>query len=206
MSGTRTQALPLEVLEHCLNRLLELDEDTAARLGALSGRIIAFEITGTGLAFAMAPGSGALRLHAADACTPDVTVRGRPAELLRHVAGRRSGRSGGHIEIAGDVEVAQQLQQILARLDPDWEEALAQWVGDTAAHRLRRGALAMRDFARTARESMGLNVSEYLRFERRMLVDRPEADTFVRDVDDLRDDTERLRARLRFLARRLAGE
>lgn len=206
MSATGEQPLPLELLERILNRLLELDADTAARLGALDGRIIAFEITGAGIAFALAPAAGTLRLHAHAAYRPDVTVRGRPAELLRHVAGRRSGRGGAHIEIAGDVEVAQQLQQILARLDPDWEEALARWVGDTAARKLRRAALALRDVAREARESLGFSVSEYLRFERRVLVDRPETENFVRAVDDVRDAAERLRARILFLHRRVAGE
>lgn len=205
MSGQARRPAALDLLEQAVNRLLELDTDTAERLGQLAGRVIAFEITGPGLSFTLLPGAGAVQLHAAGSHAPDVTVRGRPLELLRHVAGRRSGRGGGHIEIAGDVEVAQQLQQILARLDPDWEEALSRHVGDTAARKLRRGAVALRDFAREARESLGVSVSEYLRYERRVLVDRPESESFVRAVDDLRDATERLRARLQILDRRTTG-
>ncbi len=205
MSGQVQRPVALELLEQAVNHLLELDTDTAERLGQLAGRVIAFEIVGPGLAFTLSPTAGAVQIHAAGIHTPDVTVRGRPAELLRHVAGSRSG-GGGHIEIAGDVEVAQQLQQILARLDPDWEEALSRRVGDTAARKLRRGAVALRDFAREARESLGASVSEYLRYERRVLVDRPESEAFVSAVDDLRDATERLRARLQFLDRRTAGK
>jgi ubiquinone biosynthesis protein UbiJ len=191
----------LELLEACLNRLLELDPDSAALLDALAGRVFAFEITGPGIGFVLAPGADGVRVHAPGTVAPDVTVRGRPAALLRHLAGR-----GGHIEVAGDVELAQRLQQVLARLDPDWEEALAAWVGGSAARNLCRGAAALRDCMRTARASLGASVSEYLRYERRVLVDRPEAETFVGAVDDLRDDVERLRARLQRLDRRLARE
>lgn len=205
---TTTTGTPsgLEWLQQGVNRLLELDPDTAARLATLQGRVIAFDITGTGLAFVLIPGAGVVEIHAPGRYPPDVTVRGRPVDLLRHVAGKRTGRGGGHIEIAGDVELAQQLQQVLAHLDPDWEEALAQWVGDGLARKLRRGAVALRAFARETRESFAFSTSEYLRFERRVLVDRPEHDGFVRAVDDLRDAAERLRARLQRLDGAAAGK
>ena len=193
-----------QVLEQTLNRLLEMDADTAALLGELSGRVIAVEVSGTAVAFRLVPETGALRVHADGTQAPDVTIRGRPLELLRHVAARgAAARGGGHIEIAGDVEVAQRLQQILARLEPDWEEALSQWVGDLPARKLGRAAGALVEFGREVRQSLSFSASEYLRYERRVLVDRPEADGFVRAVDDLRDDAERLRARLQLLDRRL---
>ena len=46
-------------------------------------------------------------------------------------------------------------------------------------------------------------MSEYLRYERQVLVDRPMAEAFVRSVDDLRDDAERMQARLARLDRQL---
>ena len=192
-----------QVLEQYLNRLLEMDAEMAERLGELSGRVIAVEVSGTPVAFRLVPEAGALRLHADGPRDPDVTIRGRPLELLRHVAARGAGRGGGHIEIVGDVELAQRLQQILSRLEPDWEEALSQWVGDLPARKLVRAGGALLAFGREARESLSFSVSEYLRYERRVLVDRPAADRFVRAVDDLRDDAERLRARLQLLDRRL---
>ena len=192
-----------QALEQGLNRLLEMDAENAARLEELAGRVIAVEVTGTGIAFRLVPEAGALRLHATGPREPDVTIRGRPLELLRHVAARGTGRGGGHIEISGDVEVAQRLQQILARLEPDWEEALSQWVGDLPARKLVRAGGALVAFGREARASLSFSLSEYLRYERRVLVDRPAADSFVRAVDDLRDDAERLRARLQLLDRRL---
>ena len=192
-----------QALEQGLNRLLEMDAENAARLEELAGRVIAVEVTGTAIAFRLVPEAGALRLHTTGPREPDVTIRGRPLELLRHMAARGGGRGGGHIEIAGDVEVAQRLQQILGRLEPDWEEALSQWVGDLPARKLVRAGGALVAFGREARASLSFSLSEYLRYERRVLVDRPAADSFVRAVDDLRDDAERLRARLQLLDRRL---
>lgn len=193
----------LQHLENCLNRLLELDEDTAARLGELSGRVVAIELSGTGVAFRFVPEAGEVRLYPSGPREPDVTIRGRPLELLRYMAARHAGRGGVHIEIAGDVDVAQRLQQILGGLDPDWEEVLSQWVGDTLARKLRRGAGALLEFGREARSSLSFSLSEYLRYERQLLVDRSAADAFVRAVDDLRDDAERVRARLALVDRHL---
>lgn len=207
MSAVHAGAAPepggLLLLEQILNRLLELDEDTAARLEEIAGRIIAVELTGTGIAFELLAEAGAVRLRAVGSRTPDVIIRGRPSELLRHVTSRRG---GGQIEISGDVELAQELQRIFAALDPDWEEALSQRIGDTPARALSRMSAALIRFVREARGSLAFSLSEYLRYERQALMDRPDVDAFVRAVDDLRDDAERLRARLQVINRRAGGD
>jgi ubiquinone biosynthesis protein UbiJ len=199
--GAAATSAGLRLLEQVLNRALELDGEVAARLDEIRDRCIAVEIVGTDIAFHLVPGADTVRLEIPGSRAAEVTIRGRPGELLRHLAGR-----GGHIEIAGDVELAQQLQRIFAALDPDWEEALAQWIGDVPARSVGRVAAALTRFGRELRNSVRFSLSEYLRYERRVLVDRPDVSDFVRAVDELRDAVERLRARMRLLERRIDGD
>ena len=79
---------------------------------------------------------------------------------------------------------------------PDLEEELAAVVGDVAARRvanLARGVLAL---GRSATDSLATSVAEYLQEEGRDVPARVEVEEFLRDVDQLRDDVERLEARL----------
>jgi ubiquinone biosynthesis protein UbiJ len=90
----------------------------------------------------------------------------------------------------------------MRRLDLDWEEELSRWLGDSLARKL--GNLGRRS-ARVARESvqtLAMDLSEYLRFEKQALPDRTEVDEFNADVDTLRNDVERLKARINRLQAR----
>jgi ubiquinone biosynthesis protein UbiJ len=109
-----------------------------------------------------------------------------PAEVIRR----------GDVSIEGDSEVAEQFQELALLLRPDMEAELAQIIGEVPAFgagQLLRRAL---DYGRSTVRTAGLNVGEYLAHERAALVPRAEADQFLRDVDTLRETTERLAVRV----------
>jgi ubiquinone biosynthesis protein UbiJ len=111
----------------------------------------------------------------------------------------------GTVEIRGDVEIAEKFQELLRLLTPDLEEELALLVGDVPAHRagqLVRGTLR---WSRSALDALWRDIGEYASHERRDLVSRPEGEAFLRDVDALREDVDRLAARLELLERRAAA-
>ena len=75
-------------------------------------------------------------------------------------------------------------------------------LGDVAAHRLAglaRGGLGV---ARRTLQTGIVNLAEYLGHERGHLVPRAEGEQFLRGVDAVREDLDRLQARLDVLARR----
>jgi len=69
-------------------------------------------------------------------------------------------------------------------------------VGDVAARRVANVARGLLDWGRKAAGSFTGSVVEYLQEEGRDLPTRVEVDEFLEGVDRLRDDTERLEARL----------
>ena len=114
----------------------------------------------------------------------------------------------GSVRISGDAETAQSFRKLFEAARPDFEEELSRVVGDAAAHHLANVARGALDFGRRAFATLALNVGEYLTEESRDLPARAEVEAWLEGVDRLREDVDRLEARIRQveLARRGAGE
>jgi ubiquinone biosynthesis protein UbiJ len=146
---------------------------------------------------------GQLRVSRDDAATADATVAGSPLSLLamlREDAADVIRR--GDVVISGDAELAARFQELLELLRPDLEAGLARITGDIPAYgagSLLRKAL---DFGRSSLRTQATNVGEYLAHEKRVLVPRTEAQQFLQDVDALREQTDRVAARVAALESR----
>ncbi|MDJ0738378.1 MAG: SCP2 sterol-binding domain-containing protein [Gammaproteobacteria bacterium] len=197
--------LALESLERALNAVVALDPDTADRLAALHGKVVRIVLSGTGIALNLVPGhDGRLQLVGGLEGEPDATLTGSPFDLLRasDSADGHAQLFAGRVRIDGDTRVAQRLSAALAALDIDWEERLAAYTGDIAAHEVGRGVRAARAEGERLGRSARTNLSEYLTEEARVLPHRYEVAEFLADVDTLRDDAERLGARIALLENR----
>ncbi|HUG72089.1 MAG TPA: hypothetical protein VMK82_01580 [Steroidobacteraceae bacterium] len=120
-------------------------------------------------------------------------LREDPAAVIRR----------GDVTLAGDGEIGARFQELAMLLRPDLEAALAGVVGDIPAWgvgSLLRKALA---FGRASVATQATNVGEYLAHERRLLVPRAEARQFIEEVDALREQTDRLAARVAQLEARV---
>jgi len=84
-------------------------------------------------------------------------------------------------------------------LKPDVEEELSKLIGDTPAHQALRLAKAVTGFGRRAMNTGVRNVAEYLAHERGDLVPRAEAEDFYRGVERLREDLDRVEARVHLI-------
>lgn len=197
-----TRDLALETLERALDRLISLDPDARRRLAALHGRVIRVDLRGIGIKLDFIPGhDGRVRVHSGLEGEPDAVLEGSPLDLLR-AGDRDSGHAelfAGHVRIHGDHGIAQRFSEALAGLDIDWEEQLSRLTGDIAAHEIGRAARALRDQAAHVGRNGVENLSEYLTEEARLLPHRFEVEAFLAEVDTLRDDVERLAARIALL-------
>jgi ubiquinone biosynthesis protein UbiJ len=177
------------------NRLLAMDPQALERCARLQGRIIALELTDLGITIHFHPGSWGLRLSLqTPAREPDARIRGRLLGLgsLALKSGPPGNAIAEHIEISGDAQTAQGFQQILADIDIDGEEQLAQWIGDIPAFRIGQALRKLQATFRDNLRELRLDGSEYLREEARMTPTRPEFEGFREAVSDLRHDVERL--------------
>jgi len=194
------------LFESALNRYLRLDPDALSRVSALSGKVIAFEMSG--LRFYLKPGAGGIEVRDSIDGAPDATVRGTPWAMLRMALpgqGREAFNSGA-VEISGDAEVGRRFKELLDNMDIDWEEHLSRLTGDVIAHQIGRSVRAAHAFGTDTLYTLGLNFAEYQQFDARSLPAATEVAEFLTAVDTLRDGTARLEARIARLQTRLAAK
>lgn len=199
-----TRDLILAGIEQSINVLLDMDHEAKKRLAGLHGRIIAIHLDGLELTLYFIPDErGALQLLGSIEGTPDAMLKGSPLDLLRS-GDKETGTAqlfGGRVSIEGDTHLAHTFGSVLAGLDIDWEEQLSRLTGDIIAHQTGRTVRAATEYGKTSLGLLEQNLVEYLTEESRLLPHPLEVEEFLQQVDTLRDDTERLQARLERMER-----
>jgi ubiquinone biosynthesis protein UbiJ len=205
------------VIERLLDRAVAqavADSPRAASLiERLRGRRLAIQVRGTPWSTVIESTGRTLKAQrCADAsghADTDAKITGAPLSLLA-LAGKDAQAviQRGDVRIEGDAEIAQQFRELGLLLRPDLEAGMARVVGRSGAHIAMRGMRAVADWTRAAAWTSVRNVAEYLAHETGDLVSRPEAQHYLAGVDQVREQLDRIDARLQVMeqrARILAG-
>jgi ubiquinone biosynthesis protein UbiJ len=184
-------------LSTMLNRNVAQSERASVLAQQLEGRALSLVFEGTPITLFFRVTDGRIAIDTRDAGEADATLSGSPISLLSLVGpGAEDRLRGSSIRIAGDAEVAQRFRDLLQHAQPDFEEELSRVVGDVAAHQVANIARSFFDWGRKAADSFSSNVAEYLQEEGRDVPARVEVEEFLEAVDQLREATDRLDARL----------
>jgi len=134
----------------------------------------------------------------------DLNLRAAPASLLAFALrrGDDDAVAPGKVEISGDADLARRMEKLLRGYRPDIEEAFAQTFGDIVGVPLARALQRALAYARESTHAAAQDTAEFLREESRDLVAPAEMETFLDDVDALRERAERLEARVKHLVAR----
>jgi ubiquinone biosynthesis accessory factor UbiJ len=187
----------LSTLERSINRVLLTAAGGQAAIQGLDGKVIKLQLDDLGVSVWIASNGRSLRLSAVDPGRQDLCLSGRSGEMLKAaLEGRAEGRFPSEVTVEGNMDTARQVQQLLKALDPDWEEALAGITGDAVARGVGSAARQGLSWGRETGDALSRNLAEYLRDELRVVPDRSEVEAFMDAVDRLRDDVDRLAARL----------
>lgn len=187
-------------LEKALNGFVRLDPFTAQRLATLAGKVVALELNGVNVTLFLHLTANGIEVRRDATGEPDARLSGTPLAFARlSLTHDRAVLHSGDVQIIGDTALGQQLRDILAALDIDWEEHLSKFTGDIVAHHLGNAARGAAHWARGTADALTRDTSDYLRYEKELLPDRAQVDEFLRNVDTLRDDVERLEARVQRL-------
>lgn len=187
------------------NRLLALDEAALQGCSEMQGYCIAIDITDLDFQLYCHPGNWGLRLsRQAPAREVDASISGRLMALvnLSTQDDKLSTSISERVSFHGNVTLAQKVQRIVANLDIDWEEALAQHSGDVLAFQIHQRVSKFGRWLSSSADSLLQTSSEYLREEARVSPTLPEYRQFQTQVSDLKNDVARAEQRLqRLLAR-----
>jgi len=181
-----------------LNRNIRATTPARELCKKLAGTIVAVRVRNTALTTWFVVNEDNLEVTTDCDVEPDVLISGSLLTLASMAgAPGTSALRDGSLELTGDPHVAGDFQKLLAFARPDIEEELSGVVGDVVAHRLGEFARGVGDWGRDARSTMGANIREYLQEESRDLPSRYEVDRFSDSVSTLRDDVDRLEARMK---------
>jgi ubiquinone biosynthesis protein UbiJ len=196
----------LAALQSILNRNIAASRAAREACRRLSGKTLSIELTGApdrALAkFLLSCEEERILIGSNKEATIAARVSGTPFAYLSLIGpqGDLALRSGG-VHIEGDAEVAQNFRELFRSARPDLEEELARVFGDVIAHQMGNLARGAGHAAQRIAKTLALNVSEYLQEESRDVVPRLELEEYAGAIDKLRDDVERLEARLVTLER-----
>ncbi len=187
----------LRPIANVLNRNIRATTLARELCEKLAGTVVAIRVRDTALAAWFIVHDDSLELATDTDHEPDVLISGSLLTLARMAGESGAGAiRDGSLELTGDPILAQDFQQLLSYAKPDLEEELSGVVGDAAAHRLGEFARGVSNWGREARSTMGANIREYLQEESRDVPSRYEVDRFTAKVSALRDDVDRLEARI----------
>jgi ubiquinone biosynthesis accessory factor UbiJ len=148
---------------------------------------------------------GRLELSRETSSVADVTLAGTPLALMALMREEPAAViRRGDVTLTGDGEAGARFQELAQLLRPDLEAGLARIVGDIPAFGVGSLVRKALEWGRATASTQASNVGEYLAHERRVLVPRAEAQQFIDEVDALREQADRLEARVTSLESRAA--
>jgi ubiquinone biosynthesis protein UbiJ len=192
MSDATSAFLPAVALSTALNTLLDKQPTAKTRLLRHVGKCVRLVLPLLPLSVRIEADGGFVAASAEAA--PDVQLIPDPSALPQWFSG---GKLGDLFRVAGDGVLAADLAHALA--DFDWVLALRPYLGDIAASRVDQFLQGLTGWRANALESAGRNLAEYAVYEQAMLAEPLAVREFIAEVDRLREDVDRLEARLALL-------
>ncbi|MFK7856467.1 MAG: SCP2 domain-containing protein [Granulosicoccus sp.] len=198
--------LPLQfAIEKGVEALLSLDPDTRQRVNAIDGKVVKFCVSSPPFAVALSVVDGKAFVVGGDDEQADTTISGS-LQALRSLTQGNDALYRGEVFIEGDIGLGQTLKEIAGGLDPDWEELLSHFVGDSVAHHLGVQGNRFSDWFARTESAFKQNSSEYLQEEAEVVAANSQVRKFCAEVDELRAASDRLDARLRRLSMRATDQ
>ena len=186
-----------EALETSINLVLKQDPATLEKFTELQGKVFALEFTELDLTLYLFPHNEGIQVQYIYEGHADTTLQGSPLAFINMSLGDSSESFfSGEIRIKGDIELGQRFKRILDQLDLDWEEWLSQYTGDLVAFKTGSLIRNLNSWGKDTLKILQLDVQEYLQDEAQLNPHSSEIEQFTRHINQLRDDTARLEARI----------
>lgn len=191
------------LIETAINRYLSLDPELLGKLAAFEGKVIKMEITGVNKNFYLFPNESGIQVSDDYDGEADTVLRGSPMSLFKMglVSNTATMLLKGEVDISGDTRLGHQFKNVFSQMDIDWLEPLSAIVGDGLAFHISQSVKQFGLWGNESISSVSSSCSEYLQEESRDAVTGTELNIFNDQVDQLRNDVDRLEARISTLSK-----
>lgn len=185
-------------IETLINQYLSLDPHALDQLADMEGKVIAIDIAGINESLYFFPGMDGLMVLAEFDGEADTRLKGTPFALARLGFAENAAPVlfSGDVIISGDTRLGHQFKKVLGQINIDWEEQVSLYFGDVVAHQLGNAARRFSSWFSRSKNSLQLDLGEYLQEEQHFVPARAEVDRFINKVDEVRNAVDRLQARI----------
>jgi len=188
-------------IEQGIATALKLDPHTKQALSQIDGKVIRVEVTSPRFEFHLIVVDNEIEVEGEFDAEPDTTISGSAGSLLS-LQEKTDALYSGEVKISGELETADRLKQILSNIDIDLEDAIAPITGDAMARQLGRFGTMLTGWLGDTSNSLKRNTSEYLQEEAEILAPNSEVKRFNDEVEEVREQADRIEARLAVLMRK----
>jgi ubiquinone biosynthesis protein UbiJ len=190
--------LLLPILEKIINRALRYDPAALSKLASIKNQIIEVNCEDWRMKFYIVCESNGLHFEKKQSGTATTVITGTLNHFLHiFMKGANTKTLFDYpIDIAGSTHSMEVLRDIFKNLDLDLEERLSHFLGDALAHQIFYHAKKTKCVVENTSEKLFSQTKEYIHCESRNVVTKKQAEKFYSDVAKLRDDVDRLEARL----------
>ena len=186
-------------LEIAINRALPLDPIAEQRVRTWHGKSISLLSTHPNIAATFHFLSGQVTVQQQYDPEASVKVEGvlHKIALLALTSDEQPVNEG--VRISGEYTLLIELKEILHQLNIDWEEPLSRWIGDVAAQQIGHWSRQWFQWGKRATQTFLHNSDHFLTHEWEETIREGESQHFMRAVDQLYADSEKLMIKVRQL-------
>lgn len=194
--------IALPVISRILNQYLKLDTEMQSQLKKYHGNVIRFTVSSIDWTFFIEINNEKLILKSKHEGPIDAALKATIMDLAKNALDDKAGISES-MELSGDTAMLQAITRIFKNVEIDWEELVSKCTGDSIAHGIGNIARDVKSFHENLFDTKKLNVKEYLQEEINLLTHPYAVEDFCKDVDEFRDQVERLSARIQLIGNKL---
>jgi ubiquinone biosynthesis protein UbiJ len=175
-----------------LNHLITQNNWARGELQPFSGQTVTIHLGPTNANLTILENGGLAM--AGESSLSDAVISLSPSLALRILA--KDVSASNQVQITGNTELAKALAKVLQGMRWDYEEDLSKIIGDIPA--TQANAFAKKTFSEAKSKVINMTemLTEYWQEENPLIAKKRHVEAFVKDVDQLRDDVERLEKRI----------
>ena len=176
-----------------LNHLLSQNDWMQSKLINHKNKVIVIEISGFKLILRIDKNGLLQSLNESEEidCIIKLTVN----DLINQVINNNN----GNISIEGDLELANEVSQVLKKIEWDFEEDLSRYIGDIPAIQTTKILKKIVASSKKNINNITGTLLEYWQEENKILTKKRNVEIFYSEVDKIVEDTERLEARIKIM-------
>jgi len=188
------------VAEKLSRKLIAMDANAKPALAKLQGKQLSVTLRDLKLTLVLSATADALLFNQHDEptdcrITTDIATLKQlrdPSQLTRLI-------KNDALQIDGDLHVAQQFSHFLQQLNPDWQHALAGYVGDALAYKISRTLQHVQHYLQLKAKQLSQMQRELAQDELLLTPSRLETEQFSQQLSELQAKVEHLRRQLNTL-------